>query len=1657
MQIKQKLEFWKNRLLDLSKRNRLINCTLPKPGSRVSRTSILIYKPTLDYLWNLLTEGETALQFQVPANEYDNADNEQESMFETSANNTGILTNQSSNDTYKTLQSLMKKAREFTEEKGLNALYIAFGFLNWNEKGSEGQIMRSPLILVPVLLSQESFDKPIFLSRSDEEITMNQALEQRLWNDFGIVLPRFDEVDDLQNYFKLVSEMCSHLKWKVEYDSVQLSLFSFLKINMYRDLEKNADIIAKHKIIRALNGENLINSNDYLDISSYNHDMTEPQDVFSVVDADSSQQDAILLAKRGVSFVLQGPPGTGKSQTITNIIAELIADGKKVLFVSEKMAALDVVYKRLMHAELSSFCLTLHNHKSKRREILDQLDISLKLSRSKVKLQQEAFRNLHQLKNVRTVLNSTTQEMHTIVYPLGKTIYQVNGILASYSDYKNIDYIQDNSDEFTPELLARCEDSLEELSRIVSKSGYQKDNPWNGCVLTNITHEFRQQFLVDSSRLLGLLENGQFLFNKIIELTEAKNLSPKLEEAKQISDLFSLCLKLPETPLDWLNLDLNEQIGNINICTSSLFRIDEINKFIRNLESQIHLLINAINVVVDCINVKEAEKLQGFIDCFILAGENFTKLLPNQEISTNITIFLNQIKLCSDLIKEYYTAKNENKDASDNLAESIQRLNCEEVKLNQRLSELHEAQNKIFADFTDNVVLLDAENMLSRYNTIYRSGLRRFFSNDYRNDRKTLLSYSKIDKKMIYHEALVKLESIYKAQNSKVSYDIQSEIQQGAMAIKQETEKIFIDKQDYLQILSEQLSKNQDNLQIGKQFLIAEIEHCLKSFIEQLELEESNFLDNSTTIQKLLGVEITDNTNFYGLKQKLELLSLFKEEVNNYSIADDFRHKVCARDEGTIQILKGYISELTSWEASIEPHINKFGKLFDNKLNNQLNVLPFGEVKRVLENCSANFASLEYLIDYRNAEQQLRTLGIDEYLNKAKELNLSSDEILPVFIKCFYRSWLDEVSPRFPTIYSFRRERQDSRITQFKELDKSHMEISKATLQAKLISRLPNFDTFSANSGEIALLRREMSKQRKLMPTRKLISEIPNLLPLLKPCILMSPLSVSTYLGSSAYEFDTVIFDEASQIRTEDAICSIFRVKQAIIAGDSKQLPPTDFFSSTISDSSEFEDNDDYEENDTGAYESLLDEAAMLPTQMLRWHYRSKHENLIAFSNTKIYQGNLITFPSSVEKSEGIGVEYIYIAGGTYDRGGRSGNKIEADQVADQVFAHFEKYPNRSLGIIAFGEIQQGAIEEAINKKRRQKPQYELYFNENREEPLFIKNLETVQGDERDTIIFSIGYAPDTSGKFIMNFGPLSRNGGERRLNVAVTRARYNMKLLGSILPTDIDTDRTSGLGPKYLRLYIDFAINGTKAIMGENSLSNGTYFDSPFEESVYNFLITNGYDVVTQVGCSGYRIDLAIRHPKYNGRYAIGIECDGAAYHSARTARERDRLRQTVLEDMGWKIYRVWSTDWIKDQHTEGERVLKSIESAIDEYKEIPENSSSPTPKTTKFLDISSKSMHESIQEKYKNLKSSYVGYSANDIPLDDFEKTMLRVIASSVGLDKVALFKETAQFGYLWQRQGSTIKLKFEQAFKSLQSHKKIKIESTGIIKLLNAEKRK
>ncbi|MCL4369674.1 MAG: AAA domain-containing protein [Chloroflexi bacterium] len=331
---------------------------------------------------------------------------------------------------------------------------------------------------------------------------------------------------------------------------------------------------------------------------------------------------------------------------------------------------------------------------------------------------------------------------------------------------------------------------------------------------------------------------------------------------------------------------------------------------------------------------------------------------------------------------------------------------------------------------------------------------------------------------------------------------------------------------------------------------------------------------------------------------------------------------------------------------------------------------------------------------------------------------------------------------------------------------------------------------------------------------------------------------------------------------------------------------------------------------------------------MLRWHYRSRDERLIAFSNRYFYRNQLVTFPSSHQDAPDRGVEFIRVLDGIYDRGGSRTNRIEARRVVDLIVEHAEQRPKETLGVVAFSSAQWLAIHQEWEARRRLRSDLEDFFKEDRDEPFFIKNLEEIQGDERDVIIFSMGYAKDGNGKMSSTFGPVNRVGGERRLNVAVTRARNQVKFVASVRPEEIDLSGSSSEGAKMLVRYMEYAQKGLRALDGAVSI-DGRDPESPFEEAVVDELRRRGFRVEPQVGCSGYRIDIGVVDEKNPGRFILGIECDGATYHSSKTARDRDRLRQQLLEDQGWRIHRIWSQDWVKDPDRETRRVLEAIEQA--------------------------------------------------------------------------------------------------------------------------------
>ena len=461
---------------------------------------------------------------------------------------------------------------------------------------------------------------------------------------------------------------------------------------------------------------------------------------------------------------------------------------------------------------------------------------------------------------------------------------------------------------------------------------------------------------------------------------------------------------------------------------------------------------------------------------------------------------------------------------------------------------------------------------------------------------------------------------------------------------------------------------------------------------------------------------------------------------------------------------------------------------------------------------------------------------------------------------------------------------------------------------------------------EMALITNEINKQKRRIPIRQLMRRAANALVALKPCFMMGPLSVAQYLAPGQLRFDLVVMDEASQLKPEDAIGALARGGQVVIVGDPKQLPPTSFFQRVSLDAEDNTLDDSRAAVEEG--ESILDVASTLfqPVRRLRWHYRSRHHSLIAFSNEEFYQRDLIIFPSACHDDPSLGVSHHFVPDGVFENGR---NQREAAVVVEAVLDHLREHPTESLGVVTLNFEQRELVEELLDRRLRDDPFAIAYMERMKggQETLFVKNLENVQGDERDVIFISTTYGPDKRGNQFQRFGPINGANGHRRLNVLFTRAKRRVVVFSSLDPERIQTTANSPWGVRALKKYLIFARTGIlqQADEGTDQPTND------FERSIGSVLKEAGYDVVPQVGVAGFFIDLGVRHPTKAGTFLLGVECDGASYHSGRSARDRDRLRQEILENLGWKIYRIWSTDWFKSKKSESNRLLRHIEELLE------------------------------------------------------------------------------------------------------------------------------
>ena len=1287
-----------------------------------------------------LSEEESSILWEVPPP--DSADTEK-------YRNQFLQTNLSAKELQKRLFYINQQSKSMLEEQGYNILYMALGSVEWKEINGSDEYRRAPLILVPVELERKKVKGSFKLRWTGEDAVGNISLQAKLIEQ-GIELPDFEMMETkegIKEYFeKVKQEFKSKKTWKI-IDDVYLGFFSFTKFVMFKDLQTESwpeDIfLEKAPIIKAI-----FDPDDDLNEEEFHENEVDlklsPRDVFHVVDADSSQIAVIEEVKLGKNMVVEGPPGTGKSQTIVNLIAELMAHGKTVLFVSEKMAALEVVKSRLDHVGLGEFCLELHSRKSNKKDVLLELQSTLnRFQDIKMDLDEE-FAKLEEL---RAELNDYVHFIHQPLGEIGFTPFYLFGIKEEVIDHfekinrKMPRFNFPNPDKLSIEEWNHSIFILSELSQIFRLVRPLEENPWRQCNVDPILP-------VD-------LEDIEFLLDKSIQtLDDLKN---------KVKDLASMVgIDSPDT-----FKHLNDFISTVNLILS-----------LQTLDKEI--------------------------------------LIDSRWETSKSEIYA--------LIKD--------------------------------LKQFKQQKEGFLTDFMPDVLDEDLESLLTEYEGLSGRFLKSL-SGDYR-----------------------------KIKGKAMSLHIKN---------PPEDDKIIVNNIKNLLMCKKLRDKIRSNEKVGKSFFGS------KWRGENGDPETLLYLSNDIlTIRKLLK-EGSLGENSLNILSSPKKRSEISKSIKDISwIKKQFQDLIAKLD--------GYL------HFEDESVLNKNNVLASIKeMRYQLNIYE-GEISK-----------LQVWSQYISLKKDILKTNARYIIDIVEKDRLNPEDIVPCFKGNFADSLLKIAFLSTSILSKFVGSMHENKIQEFKDLDNKLISLNRLRIAKKLYESRPSVRGGASPNSELGILLNEFSRKRGHMPIRKLLSSSGSLIQKIKPCFMMSPLSVAQFLDPmsiKSLKFDFVIFDEASQVKPEDALGALLRAEKSVIMGDTKQLPPTSFFDMMI----------DAGREETYELASIVDMESILhlckrsfPTKMLRWHYRSRHESLIAVSNHEFYDDNLLIYPSPCKDSESIGLKLKYLPDTVYDRGYSSTNRKEAKIVVQAAFEHYKRFGNdKSLGIGTFNVKQQQAILEELELQLKLNPEMEKYFSDIHEEHFFVKNLETIQGDERDVIFISVGYGFDKNHRLTNNFGPLNHDGGERRLNVLITRARESCVVFSNFKSRDLKIRPTSPFGLRALKDFLEYAETGYLSGLAFEKSKH----DHSFENSIYKFLKEQGYEVDMQVGCAGFKIDLAVVNPDNPSNYLLGLECDGAMYYSSPVARDRDRLREEILERLGWNFHRIWATDWYRNRDESKRNLIKIIES---------------------------------------------------------------------------------------------------------------------------------
>ena len=1332
-----RLDRWQRKLLDLSARNPLLN-------HKSIKASLKIICPDPGLLEDKLADGARISLQAVPQPTAQAQDGDlhiqrtgeviTEEYARAALDKGQVLVDLPPEDLAKRAVEIYRKAQTSLQEGGANTLYLAIGFLYWKRDEKDALRFRAPLILMPVTLQRQSVRSGVKMLLHDDEPRFNTTLLEMLHKDFAIAikgldgaLPADESGVDVHGIWDQVRKAVKDAPGFEVVEDLVLGHFSFAKFLMWKDLVDRTNALRENPVVRHLIDtprEAYETEIAFVDPDRIDRDY-KPSDLLVPMSADSSQMAAIATADRGKDFIIIGPPGTGKSQTIGNLIAHFLGKGKKVLFVSEKTAALNVVYRRLDSIGLGRFCLQLHSNKARKADVLRQLTNAWSTGESRTA---EAWeREAERLRILRDQLNRIIEHLHR-KHRNGLTPHSAIGVKVRDEEAASrITLSWPKADQHDEAQLASIRQAAEMLRVQADVVGKVRESPFRLVANTDWTPQWENELVVRAAALS-------------VAAAAAGRAASALCR--------SIDLTLPDRTMD---------------------------------------------------------RLDALADLARVLTESYRK-------------------------QTAYALEPDGPDRIEALEEAVRRLRA----------------------------YVETQAQLS-------------------------CPYDPMAWRMI--------------DGGEVARDWVSA--EGAW-----WPKSFFAKRAVIKSMREGGARGKPNPTFDAPLLTS-----LRG-----EGEAIDHIDKQLSSLKDWKAHTTDPK----AAEALHDLG-YRVRTSVGRLADDahalteVRDKVLTLLQGGNDMLgpeavvgraaAGYLKTLDTLQKAsqaFEEHSGRAARELFSEKDRALEVL-----RETAETIIARRAELHDWCIWRKRRTQAMDLGLSPLVDGIEQGRVPLDEIPETFEAAYCAWWSTMLIGEDEVLRTFSTAEHMDAIEKFRQVDGDFQQITAAYIAAGLSGQILGKEDVKKNS-QWGVLRHEINKKKRHKPVRQMMQEAPDAVTKLAPCLMMSPLSVAQYLSPEQSLFDVVIFDEASQIPVWDAVGSVARGRQTIVAGDPKQMPPTNFFNRADDDP----DGDiDYE----GDLESILDEmrSSGIPECTLTLHYRSRRESLIAFSNSRYYDNGLITFPAPTHHD---GAVRLVRPTGFYARGKARHNEGEAKAIVAEVVRRLTsdepEVHDASIGIVTFNSEQQSLIEDLLDKARSDNTGIERAFAEEQQETVFVKNLETVQGDERDVILFSVTYGPDQAGHVTMNFGPLNREGGERRLNVALTRARSEMVVFSTLHPDKIDLSRTNAEAVKDLKHFLEYAERGPIALGAAVHGSLGD-FESPFETAVARSLRDKGWVLHPQIGVSSFRIDLGIVDPDAPGSYLAGVECDGAMYHRAASARERDRIRQAMLEGLGWTLFRVWSTDW--------------------------------------------------------------------------------------------------------------------------------------------------